>query len=120
MEIYFPLRIWFCNIILLPDVEEKGYIWKLLRCPYGLNDAPRSWSRRVKSELDKLKVQSSIFDEALFYYKVDGHLEGVLALHVDDFIYGGSSLFTKDVINKLVSVFEISVQNCLNFKYVIA
>ena len=53
-----------------------------------------------------------------FFYKVNGHLEGVMALHVDDFIYGGSSLFTKDVIDKLVSVFEISVQNCLNFKYV--
>ena len=24
VEISFPLRIWFCNIILLPDVKEKG------------------------------------------------------------------------------------------------
>ena len=100
------------------DIREKGFIWKLRRCPYGLNDAPRSWFRRVKSELDKLGVRSSIFDEALFYYKVEGHLAGLMALHVDDFIYGGSTEFTKDVISKLVSVFEISVQNCSNFKYV--
>ena len=45
------------------DIREKGFIWKLRRCPYGLNDAPRSWFRRVKSELEKLGVRSSIFDE---------------------------------------------------------
>jgi hypothetical protein len=100
------------------DIEENGFIWKLCRCPYGLNDAPRSWFNRVKSELDKLKVESSIYDEALFFYKLDGKLHGIMALHVDDFMYGGSVRFIKEVINKLVAVFEVSVQNCTNFKYV--
>ena len=38
------------------DVEEKGVLWKLVGCPYGLNDAPRSWYRRVKSEFLNPKV----------------------------------------------------------------
>ena len=41
-----------------------------------------------------------------------------MALHVDDVMYGGSVRFIKEVINKLVAVFEVSVQNCTNFKYV--
>ena len=41
-----------------------------------------------------------------------------MAIHVDDFIYTGSSKFKKNVISKLTSTFEISVQQCGNFKYV--
>ena len=101
-----------------PDIREKGVLWKLLGCPYGLNDAPRSWYRRVKSELKKLGVISSKFDEALFYYRVEGKLCGVMVLHVDDFLFGGNERFQKDVIQSLISTFEISVQSCVNFKYV--
>ena len=39
-----------------PDIKESGIVWKLLRCPYGLNDAPRSWFRRVRCELLRLGV----------------------------------------------------------------
>ena len=101
-----------------PGVEEEGYIWRLKRCPYGLNDAPRAWFKRVKAELDKLSVAYSKFDEAMFYYKVDGKLSGVMVLHVDDFMYGGDHRFHKDVITKLVSIFELRIQNCVNFKYI--
>lgn len=99
-------------------VEEKGYLWRLKRCPYGLKDAPRAWFRRVKCELDKLGVVSSVFDEALFYYKVDDKLSGIMVLHVDDFLYGGDKRFQEDVIKKFVCVFEVSIENCVNFKYI--
>ena len=26
-----------------PDIAEPGFIWKLKRCVYGVNDAPRAW-----------------------------------------------------------------------------
>ena len=99
------------------DIRETGVLWKLQRCPYGLNDAPRSWFRRVSSELMKLKVSSSKFDEAMFYYRIGGKLSGIMVLHVDDFLFGGNRYFHEQVINKLLTVFEISVQNCVNFKY---
>lgn len=100
------------------DVEDRGYIWKLRRCPYGLNDAPRNWYQRVKMELFKLGVQLSRYDEALFYYKCNGSLEGILALHVDDFVYSGSLKFCKEVIDRLVGIFDVRVQQCGNFKYI--
>ena len=99
------------------DVEEKGVLWKLVGCPYGLNDAPRSWYRRVKSEFLNLKVTPSRYDEAFFYYKVQGVLHGVVVVHVDDFLYCGSVCFQNDVIAGLVKVFKVRVQSCGNFKY---
>jgi hypothetical protein len=41
-----------------------------------------------------------------------------MALHVDDFMFAGSDKFKKQVIQKLVKVFEMRIQNCNNFKYV--
>ena len=40
------------------------------------------------------------FDDAMFFYKPDknGKCEGIFVLHVDDFHYGGSSIFEK-IIN---------------------
>ena len=99
-------------------VEEKGYIWRLLKCPYGLSDAPRTWYDKVKSELLSAGVEISRYDEAFFFYRVSGVLHGVMAVHVDDFVYVGSKRFICDVIQKLVTAFEISIQQCGNFKYV--
>ena len=36
------------------EIMEEGKIWKLQRCIYGLNDAPREWYNRVEQELLKL------------------------------------------------------------------
>ena len=101
-----------------PDIKESGIVWKLLRCPYGLNDAPRSWFRRVRCELLRLGVTFSQYDEAFVYYKVGNRLAGVMVLHVDDFFFGGTKSFLVNVIQKLTSVFEVSIQNCVNFKYI--
>ena len=48
----------------------------------------------------------SKFDEALFYKEKDGLCIGIIAVHVDDFIYGGLSEFEK-VIIELKSVFIV-------------
>ena len=37
---------------------------------------------------------------------------------MDDFVYNGTDKFTRDVIGSLVSAFEISMEQCGNFKYV--
>lgn len=99
------------------DAEEKGVLWKLLRCPYGLNDAPRAWFKRVRYEFQNLGAVSSRYDEACFYFRHGGSLEGMIVIFVDDFYYAGSEKFHKDFIVKLVRVFKVRVQNCGNFKY---
>ena len=106
------------DVFLKPpsDIEEKGYLWKLLKCPYGLNDAPRTWYRRISSELLKLGISCSKFDEALFYCLVDNILIGLLVVHVDDVLYGGNSRF-QGLILKFASIIEVGACNSGCFKY---
>ena len=79
-----------------------------MRCLYGLCDAPRSWYKRIDSELKTLGVVSQ-FDNALFLWHDDeGVLEGILAIHVDDFVYCGTSSWLKDVIKNIPRHSKIS------------
>ena len=61
----------------------------------------------------------SSFDNALFiWYDCDGNLMGVLATHVDDFIYAGTEIFLTTVIVKLVKTFiKVSKACDGSFKY---
>ena len=63
---------------------------------YGLNEASRYWYNRVHEELLNIGMTKSKYDDALFFYKPDKNekCEGVIVIHVDDFLYnGGSSIF---------------------------
>ena len=74
-----------CEVYINPPKEfaEPGKIWRLVRCLYGLCDAPRSWYKRVDAELKRLDGVVSKFDNALFIWHNDsGLLEGILAMHV--------------------------------------
>ena len=63
------------------------------RCIYGLN----SWYKRVNHGLTKLKgIVSAYNNNALFlWYDATGNLMEVLAMHVDDFVFGGNDFFKK-------------------------
>ena len=76
-----------------PKAGCKGYIWKLRTCVYGLVDASRIWYFRVKEELLNLGMRISTYDPALFFWHCNEHFQGVLAVHVDDFLFGGTELF---------------------------
>ena len=86
-------------------------------CVYGLSDAPRSWYVRIRDEFEKLKVKTSIYDHALFFWHEDGILQGIIASHVDDFMFGGSKVFISEVINPLQEIFCISHEEAIMFKY---
>ena len=82
------------EIYLKPPIEAgTGKLWKLQTTVYGLSDAAKVSYLRVKEELIKIKAIMSKFDEAVFFCRVYGKLHGILACHVDDFIFGGSDLF---------------------------
>ena len=72
----------------------------------------------VKEELLKLGPEMSKLDEALFIWRSEGELHGLIGCHVDDFIYGGSVLFIEQVIDKIKKKIEISREDDCMFKYV--
>ena len=72
---------------------------------------------RVREELIKLGAKVSKFDAGLFYWHNNGNLEGIMSTHVDDFCWGGTSDFVKNVINRLRKVFQIGKENSVTFTY---
>lgn len=74
---------------------------------YGLNEASRQWYNRVNDELIKLGMKRCKYDEALFYLHVKNILVGIITVHVDDFLYGGTDQFHKIIVLPLQRIFEI-------------
>ena len=70
-------------------------VCRLEKGAYGLIDAPYQWFLAISEELLRLGFTQSPFDPCKFvlYHHEKGSLEGVLGLHVDDGICGGSQYF---------------------------
>ena len=82
---------------------------------YGLSDASRRWYLRVAEELAGFGVHKSMHDQAIFSWYSEGKLNGIIAAHVNDFFWEGSTLFELHVINKIKEIFKISHQDRLVF-----
>ena len=109
------------DVFLKPPAEiyEKGVIWKLKRCIYGLKDAPRAWYERVADELQRLGGTRSMYDEAMFlWYDKNMKLEGTLVSHVDDFVYSGTDGWRIRVMDTIMDKFKISEHSKGSFKYI--
>ena len=100
------------------DVCPENEVWKLKRCIYGLNDAPRAWYSRVNTEMLKRGVTVSKYDSALFLWHKDGKLVGILAAYVDNFAYCGTYQWERIVVDSLKSAFQISSSARGAFRYV--
>ena len=105
--------------VYLKPPEETGTsdkLWKLLKTLYGLGDASRQWYLRIKDSLEKYGVTMSVHDEALFYYYSD-NLQGLIALHVDDFFHCGTNVFQSCILTPLKREFEVSKEAETSFNY---
>uniref|UniRef100_M4AZE1 Integrase catalytic domain-containing protein n=1 Tax=Xiphophorus maculatus TaxID=8083 RepID=M4AZE1_XIPMA len=102
-----------------PEANRTGVLWKLRKCVYGLADASLYWYNRVKTIMIEAGGVVSKVDPAVFYW-LDEHknVTGVLACHVDDFIWGGSHMFSESVIPHLRSKFSVGCEAHNSFSYV--
>ena len=97
------------DVYLRPPAEAgTTKLWKLKRTVYGLTDAPRSWYLKAADELVKAGATKSNIDQALFYWRHHGNLEGLLCCHVDDFFYAGTQLFHDTIVSHVQRKFELS------------
>ena len=100
------------------DICPRTEVWRLKRCIYGLNDAPRSWYIKVREVLLQLGGKLSSYDQALFtWYDKSYTLIGVLVIHVDDFAFCGNKYFQEHVIGNLKKTFKVSTHESGSFKY---
>ena len=101
------------------EISEPGKIWKLTNCRYGLCDAPRYWYKRVKHDLiNKFGGQISKFGKVYFLWNhEDGTVIGMIALHIDNFIYCVEDEWLLNVVEPLQKVLKISKTTNGCFKY---
>ncbi len=108
------------DIFIHPPKEAmaKGKLWKLRKCVYGLSDASLKWYNKVKQVFLELGATISKVDPAVFIWTDSTReLMGVLASHVDDFIWGGISKFERTVIQKLRTKFNVGKEGDEAFQY---
>lgn len=102
-----------------PEADSEGTVWKLKKCVYGLADASLYWYNRVKEIMLRAAGKMSKVDPAVFYWlDQDSAVTGVLACHVDDFIWGGTESFSTTVIPHLKSIFRVGHEAHDSFSYV--
>ena len=101
-----------------PESHNDGQIWLLKKCPYGLADAGRHWYIRIMTELNACGGVQLKLDQAVFVWHCkDNTLMGIIVIHVDDFLFGGTAAFHDSVISKLKNVFTIGLEETQAMKY---
>lgn len=101
------------------EVDSSGQVlWKLKKGVYVLNDASREWYLTVRKLLHTLGYVQVKTDPARFYWYDNYKLSGLLLMHVDDFIWGGTQLFENVVINRIREKFKIGQQSVKSFRYI--
>lgn len=96
------------DVYIIPPREAnvtEGYVWKLKRCLYGLNDAARKFFDSVASELYAAGCVQSQLDPSLYFYHENSAVHGVIVSHIDDFLYAGTDTFYSKVIRRLCKRF---------------
>eukprot|EP00168_Porphyra_purpurea_P017128 TRINITY_DN5790_c0_g1_i1.p2 TRINITY_DN5790_c0_g1~~TRINITY_DN5790_c0_g1_i1.p2 ORF type:complete len:227 (+),score=33.48 TRINITY_DN5790_c0_g1_i1:829-1509(+) len=69
-----------------------GIVWRLRKCAYGFTDAPRRWYDSVLQLMVSLRLRRSTLVHGMVTEHADGALQLVVAVHVDDFLFGGTAV----------------------------
>ena len=99
------------------DIKKQGIIWLLKKPLYGLSDSSRNWYFTFKKDLLERGFVISTFDKAVFLYRLDGKLQGILTVHVDDVLYSGTGKM-KDICAEVAKKFELSRSEAGALRYV--
>ena len=106
-------------VYLIPPKEnkKKNVLWKLKKCVYGLSDAARQWYEMVKDTILGAGIKKCPHDDAFFYWIHEGTIEGIMTIHVDDFIYGGTTNFEELLKASIFSKFTVGDMSENKFIY---
>ena len=107
------------EVFVKPPVlaDQKGKLWRLLKCLYGLKDASRQWYLKVLKCLKGVGFQKSRFDAGLFYLVQNNELVAVIGLHVDDFLHIGSPEFNRTILPAILKNFKVGKSESCTFMY---
>ena len=81
--------------------EDEDTVWVLEVMAYGMAEAPQYWHKSIDTTLvHDLKMEKSRYELVLYRWRNQktGRIEGLLVLHIDDLLGGGSREFHAQVI----------------------
>src|SRR5215469_13319913 len=107
-------RVW----VRRPNEARIEGLWELQKTVYGLKDAARMWYEKVVKVIRYLKGERSKLEPAMFYWSEKGKLIGIMCTHVDDFCFGGTEKFLKEVIGGLKMKLRIGEEELSKFRYI--
>lgn len=81
--------------------QSSQDVVEILKTVYGLADAPRAWWFSFSNTLRQLGMKQSELDPCVFFWFHEQELQGIIVLHVDDMVVGGSGVFHERVISRL-------------------
>ena len=103
---------------ILPFKEANtDKIWLLKKCLYRFADASKEWHNTVKQVLLSLGFKMSKVDPSLFYYQNNSKLEGIITMHVNDFLSAGNEYFFKNIIFKICKKFPVRKEYITSFHH---
>lgn len=82
------------SVIIAPPDDfgiPEGTVWRIKKPIYGLVSAPKAWYDALFEVCEEEGLDSQVSDEGVMRLKKDGEIVGILAIHVDDAIGGGTS-----------------------------
>ncbi len=109
------------RVVLVKPPKEANLtqkLWRLKKCLYGLRDASKQWYNKIRHNLEKLGFKKSTYDSGFFYiHNENGDLEGVIGIHVDDFIHCGTQKFNREILPKVLNAFQMGKSESETFMY---
>ena len=95
----------------------EGLLWKMKKAAYGLCDASRKFWQRVMDLLIEIGCKPLAGDETLLYFHSGGRLEGIVCLHVDDILGGGTVKLKEEVMERIAKEYACSKREKNVFRY---
>ena len=96
------------------DDNSKDKVCKLHKALYELEQAPRAWYERLHKYLVQIGFERTDYNNNM-YIKLEGKDILISEIFVDDIIFGGKEVLSKDFADKMKHEFEMSMFGEINF-----
>jgi Reverse transcriptase (RNA-dependent DNA polymerase) len=106
------------DVFVVPPIDFVGshVVWRLKKPIYGIVSAPKSWFDRLIEVCRASGLTTATTDEGLVIMTSGEQVVGVLALHVDDAIGGGTEEL-HGVMEKIGETLAVWSHDTSNFRY---
>ena len=97
------------------DENNKDKVCKLHKALYGLKQAPRAWYERLHNYLVQIGFERTDDNSNMYIKSEEGKDILIAEIFVDDIIFGGKEVLSKDFADKMKHEFEMSMFGEIKF-----